>query len=206
MSLLSFLPSHLNTTALWRSIPSRTPQKRNFVWQAKHQFCDCSVYTSGSSWMTGTKTETQGRKEEGKRGRVSGTQLPSGGRKATYGTCEKELPWIHKNSYDVSSCTEGVKGLRSRGILENGEKPLEYAKIVTTETSEQFASFSNNVDEIGCFLPRQVCWQRTKQEKYRTTYRFYVMYINTEFIRIDCSKCHIEGVKGFRAQSTCFML
>ena len=42
-------------------------------------------------------------KEErkGKEGRVGGTQVPSGRNNATYGTCEGDLPLIHKHLLKV---------------------------------------------------------------------------------------------------------
>ena len=42
-------------------------------------------------------------KEErkGKEGRVRGTQVPSGRSNATYGTCEEDLPLIHKHFLTV---------------------------------------------------------------------------------------------------------
>jgi hypothetical protein len=86
--------------ALRTSIPSWTSKILNFEWQARHQFCDCSFYTQGQRQWQRPKVKEE---RKGKEGRVRETQVPSGRSSATYGTCEGDLPLIHKHFLTVDS-------------------------------------------------------------------------------------------------------
>ena len=72
------------------------------LWMS-NKFCDSLACTQGQGqWQEPKVKGKEERRGKKRRGRTRATQVTSGGRRARYGTCEGDLPWIHKNVWQLN--------------------------------------------------------------------------------------------------------
>jgi hypothetical protein len=128
MGFVLILPPSQNHDAI-KIIISGIPQKRNFEWQARRQFCDCSVCVQGRSHCQGPKLEGKEEKNEKKE-------------KQERRKCHLERGTLHTarvkcichefiKNYDNQSYFEEAKCLRAQSIYFMLEQRRQQLRICT---------------------------------------------------------------------------